>query len=49
MQWILCEWRKAYLHWGHDISPGENPFEAGLGFAVKLNKEYNFNRKRKFN
>jgi len=27
------------LHWGHDISPAENPFEANLGFAVKLNKE----------
>ena len=33
---------KGYLHWGHDISPEENPFEAGLGFAVKLNKEHDF-------
>ena len=33
---------KGYLHWGHDITPEENPFEAGLGFAVKLNKEQNF-------
>ena len=33
---------KGYLHWGHDISPGENPYEAGLGFAVKLNKKHDF-------
>jgi len=33
---------KGYLHWGHDISPAENPFEAGLSFAVKLNKKEDF-------
>tara|TARA_B100001063_G_C16310102_1_gene332528 strand:- start:107 stop:541 length:435 start_codon:yes stop_codon:yes gene_type:complete len=33
---------KGYLHWGHDISPAENPYEAGLGFAIKLNKKENF-------
>jgi len=33
---------KGYLHWGHDISPEENPYEAGLGFAVSLNKEQDF-------
>ena len=33
---------KMYLHWGHDISPAENPFEAGLGFAARLEKEENF-------
>ena len=21
---------KMYLHWGHDISPEENPYQAGL-------------------
>jgi len=41
----IMRMEKGFLHWGHDISPGENPFEAGLGFAVKLNKEYNFNGK----
>jgi 4-methylaminobutanoate oxidase (formaldehyde-forming) len=30
------------LHWGHDISPAENPYEAGLGFAIKLNKNEDF-------
>jgi 4-methylaminobutanoate oxidase (formaldehyde-forming) len=29
---------KGYRHWGSDISPDVNPYEAGLGFAVKLNK-----------
>lgn len=29
---------KAYRHWGHDISEEETPVEAGLGFAVKLDK-----------
>ena len=38
----IMRMEKGYLHWGHDISPEENPFEAGLGFAVKLNKENNF-------
>ena len=33
---------KGYLHWGHDISSEENPFEAGLGFAVRLDKEEDF-------
>ena len=26
---------KGFVHFGHDVSPKENPFEAGLGFAVK--------------
>jgi len=33
---------KGYLYLGHDISPAENPFQAGLGFAVILNKKENF-------
>ena len=38
----IMRMEKGYLHWGHDISPGENPYEAGLGFVVKLNKNENF-------
>ena len=38
----IMRMEKGYLHWGHDISPGENPYEAGLSFAVKLNKQYDF-------
>jgi sarcosine dehydrogenase len=29
---------KRYLYWGADISPDYNPYEAGLGFCVALNK-----------
>ncbi len=29
---------KGYLAWGTDINLEHNPYEAGLGFAVKLNK-----------
>src|SRR5207342_225766 len=29
---------KGYRVWGADVTPEETPFEAGLGFAVKLDK-----------
>ena len=29
---------KGYRVWGADITPDEHPFQAGLGFAVKLDK-----------
>jgi 4-methylaminobutanoate oxidase (formaldehyde-forming) len=29
---------KGYLYWSGDITQEDNPFEAGLGFCVKLNK-----------
>ena len=29
---------KGYRYWSADITPVENPYEAGLGFCVKLNK-----------
>ncbi len=38
----IMRMEKGYLHWGHDISPAENPFDANLGFAVKLNKKESF-------
>jgi len=31
-----------FLHWGHDISPEENQYEAGLNFAINYKKETNF-------
>jgi glycine cleavage system aminomethyltransferase T/glycine/D-amino acid oxidase-like deaminating enzyme len=31
-----------FLHWGHDISPEENQYEAGLKFAISYKKEVNF-------
>jgi glycine cleavage system aminomethyltransferase T/glycine/D-amino acid oxidase-like deaminating enzyme len=29
---------KGYRAWGHDMTTQDNPYEAGLGFAVQLNK-----------
>jgi glycine cleavage system T protein len=37
---------KGYRVWGADITPEENPYEAGLGFAVKLGKPGPFNGRR---
>ena len=31
---------KGYRVWGADISPDDNPYEAGLGFAVKLDRDF---------
>jgi 4-methylaminobutanoate oxidase (formaldehyde-forming) len=33
-----CRLEKGYRVWGADITPGDTPYEAGLGFAVKLDK-----------
>ena len=33
---------KAYRHYGHDITDADTPLEAGLGFAVKLDKPGGF-------
>lgn len=33
---------KGYRVWGVDLTPEDNPFEAGLGFAVALDKEADF-------
>mgnify|MGYP000957128236 FL=1 len=33
-----CRLEKGYLYWSGDISPDYNPYEAGLGFAVALDK-----------
>ena len=33
---------KGYRAWGSDITPNDTPFEAGLGWAVKLRKETEF-------
>jgi glycine cleavage system T protein len=38
----ILRMEKGYLHWGHDISPEENPYEAGLGFAISYKKNVNF-------
>lgn len=33
-----CRMEKGYLYWSGDISPDVNPYEAGLGFCVALEK-----------
>ena len=33
---------KGYLHWGHDITPEENQYEAGLRFAISYKKDVDF-------
>ncbi|RWA61148.1 FAD-dependent oxidoreductase [Mesorhizobium sp.] len=33
-----CRMEKAFRHFGHDIGEDDTPYEAGLGFAVKLEK-----------
>lgn len=33
---------KGYRHFGHDVSPGDTPLEAGLAFAVAFRKEVDF-------
>ena len=33
---------KGYRHWGHDISDEDTPLQAGLGFAVAMNKPGGF-------
>jgi 4-methylaminobutanoate oxidase (formaldehyde-forming) len=33
-----CRLEKGYLYWSGDISPDNNPYEAGLGFCVALDK-----------
>jgi 4-methylaminobutanoate oxidase (formaldehyde-forming) len=33
-----CRMEKGYLYWSADITPETNPYEAGLGFCVRLDK-----------
>jgi 4-methylaminobutanoate oxidase (formaldehyde-forming) len=36
-----------FLHWGHDISPEENQYQAGLNFAINYKKPFDFIGKEK--
>ena len=38
----IMRMESGFLHWGHDISPEENQFQAGLNFAVSFKKETDF-------
>jgi len=37
-----CRLEKGYLHWGHDIGSEDSPLQAGLMFAVKMDKPSGF-------
>ena len=36
-----------FLHWGHDISPEENQYQAGLSFTISYKKPFDFIGKEK--
>ena len=38
-----------FFHWGHDISPEENPFQSGLTFTISYKKKTNFIGKKALN
>ena len=38
----IMRMESGFLHWGHDISPEENQYEAGLNFAVSYKKNIDF-------
>ena len=38
----IMRMESGYLHWGHDISPKENQYEASLNFAISFKKDFNF-------
>ena len=38
----IMRMESGFLHWGHDISPEENQYQAGLNFAVSFKKNIDF-------
>jgi 4-methylaminobutanoate oxidase (formaldehyde-forming) len=38
----IMRMESGFLHWGHDISPEENQYQAGLNFAVSFKKDVDF-------
>ena len=38
----IMRMESGFLHWGHDISPEENQYQAGLNFAISYKKPFNF-------
>ena len=38
----IMRMESGFLHWGHDISPEENQYQAGLNFAINYKKPFNF-------
>ena len=38
----IMRMESGFLHWGHDISPEENQYHAGLNFTISYKKNVNF-------
>jgi 4-methylaminobutanoate oxidase (formaldehyde-forming) len=38
----IMRMESGFLHWGYDISPEENQYEANLNFSISLKKDYDF-------
>ena len=38
----IMRMENGFLHWGHDISPEENQYQAGLEFAISFKKNVDF-------
>ncbi len=38
----IMRMESGFLHWGHDISPEENQYQAGLQFTISYKKNINF-------
>jgi 4-methylaminobutanoate oxidase (formaldehyde-forming) len=43
----IMRMESGFLHWGHDISPEENQYQAGLNFAISYKKPFDFIGKEK--
>jgi glycine cleavage system aminomethyltransferase T/glycine/D-amino acid oxidase-like deaminating enzyme len=38
----IMRMESGFLHWGHDISPEENQYQAGLNFTINYKKKFDF-------
>jgi len=38
----IMRMESGFLHWGHDISPEENQYQAGLSFTISYKKPFDF-------
>ena len=43
----IMRMESGFLHWGHDISPEENQYQAGLSFTISYKKPFDFIGKEK--
>ena len=45
----IMRMESGFLHWGHDISPEENQYQAGLSFTISNKKDVDFIGKASLN